>query len=225
MFQDNHSGPNLSEIKKQFIRNYVMDLLGNDPINCYKDIINDKKFGSLRSISERLNISRPTLRMYISTWLELLYGKKAVNDIMKLFWQEKSARQREKIKFYEIIQKYIRLFPERTSLIPTRNALLNGELRRIISKNIFKLWLIDYLVQTKLFSLDKANAIYDAIWGKNCAKRRKIEYEDIKDFIHQRSRGKAILLTPKKNLTLCSITLQRGILKYHAEKGMHLRSK
>ena len=191
------SGSNLSKIEKQRIRNYVIDLLGNDPKNCYKDIINDDKFGSLRLISDCLRISRPTLRRYISTWLEILYGKKAVDDIIKLFWQEKSARQKEKIKFYEIIEKYIRLFPERTSLIPTRNNLLVSELRGILSKNTFKPWVIDYLVQNKLCSIDKSHAIYDVIWGKQCAKRRKIEYEDIEDFVHQRSYGKAHVLTPK----------------------------
>ena len=98
------SSSNLSEIEKQKIRNYVIDLLGNDPKNCYKDIINDDKFGSLRLISDRLRISRPTLRRYISTWLEILYGKKAVDDIIKLFWPESSAEQRKKIRFYEIIE-------------------------------------------------------------------------------------------------------------------------
>jgi len=191
------SGSNLSGTEKQRIRNYVIDLLGNDPKNCYKDIINDDKFGSLRSISDRLRISRPTLRRYISTWLEILYGKKAVDEIIKLFWQEKSARQKEKIMFYEIIEKYIRLFPERTSLIPTRNNLLGGELRGILSKNTFKPWVIDYLIQNKLCSIDESHAIYDVIWGKQCAKRRKIEYEDIEDFVHQRSYGKAHVLTPK----------------------------
>ena len=189
------SGSNLSEIEKQRIRNYVIDLLGNDPINCYKDIINDDKFGSLRSISDRLRISRPTLRRYISTWLEILYEKKEVDDIIKLFWQEKSARQKEKIRFYEIIEKYIRLFPERISLIPTRNNLLGSELRGILSKNRFKPWVIDYLIQNNC--LDESYAIYDAIWGKNCAKRRKIEYDDIEDFVHQRSHGIALVQTRK----------------------------
>jgi len=189
------SGLNLSKIEKQIIRNYVIDLLGNDPINCYKDIINDNKFGSLRSISARLRISRPTLRMYISNWLKLLYGKKEVDDIIKLFWQEKSANQKEKIRFYEIIEKYIKLFPERTSLIPTRNKLLGSELRGILSKNTFKPWVIDYLVQNN--GLDESYAIYDVIWGKNCAKRRKIEYDDIEDFVHQRSHGIAFVQTPK----------------------------
>ncbi|TKJ24061.1 MAG: hypothetical protein CEE42_11265 [Promethearchaeota archaeon Loki_b31] len=191
------SSSNLSEIEKQKIRNYVIDLLGNDPINCFKDIIYDDRFGSLRTISERLGISRPTLRAYISTWLEIIYGKKVVDDIIKLFWPESSAEQRKKIRFYEIIENYIRLYPERTSLIPTRNRLLNTKLCRILSKNTFKPWVIDYLIQTKCYSLEESHAIYDAIWGKQCAKRRKIEYEDIEDFVHQRSYGKAYVLTPK----------------------------
>ncbi len=188
---------NLSEIEKQKIRNYVIDLLGNDPVNCYKDIIYDESFGSLRAISYRLGISRPTLRAYISSWLEILYGKKAVERIIKLFWPENSAKQREKIRFYEIIEKHIRLYPERTSLIPTRNNLLDGELRGLLSKNTFKPWVIDYLTQIKCNSLDESHAIYDIIWGKNCAKRKKIEYEDIKDFVHQRNHGKARVLTLK----------------------------
>ena len=56
------SGSNLSEIKKQKIRNYVIDLLGNNPKNCFKDIIYDDRFGSLQTISDRLGISRPTLK-------------------------------------------------------------------------------------------------------------------------------------------------------------------
>jgi len=60
------SGSNLSKKEKQIIRNYVIDLLGNDPINCYKNIINNDNFGSLREIAKRLRISRPTLRWYIS---------------------------------------------------------------------------------------------------------------------------------------------------------------
>lgn len=191
------SGSNLSEIKKQKTRNYVIDLLGNNPKNCFKDIIYDDRFGSLRTISDRLGISRPTLRAYISTWLGILYGKKAVDDIIKLLWSENSAKQREKIRFYEKIENYIRLYPERTSLIPTRNSLLDIELRGILSKSTFKPWVIDYLIQTKCYNLEESYAIYDVIWGKQCAKRRKIEYEDIEDFIHQRSYGKAYVLTPK----------------------------
>ena len=65
------STSNLSQIEKQIIRNYVIDLLGNDPKNCFKDIIHDDRFGSLRKLSKRLGISRPTLRAYISIWLEI----------------------------------------------------------------------------------------------------------------------------------------------------------
>jgi len=188
---------NLSTKEKQVIRNYVIDLLGNDPINCFKDILYDDRFGSLRTISERLGISRPTLRAYISTWLELLYGKKAVDGIIKVLWPENSAKQKEKIRFNEIIEKYIRLYPKRTSIIPTRDNLLECELSGVISKNTFKPWVIDYLAQIKCYSLDESYTIYDKIWGKNCARRRKIEYEDIKDFLHQRTHGKAHILTPK----------------------------
>ncbi len=69
------------------------------------------------------------------------------------------------IKIGGIIEKYIRLYPERTSLIPTRNKLLNEELRRIISKNTFKPWVIDFLVQIKHYSLEESQMIYDVIWG------------------------------------------------------------
>jgi len=195
---------NLSEIKKQKIRNYVIDLLGNDPITCFKDIIYDDRFGSLRAISDRLRISRPTLRLYISTWFEILYGKKAVDKTIKLFWPDNSAKQREKMRFYDIIEKYVGLFPERTSLIPTRNKLLEGELHGILSKNTFKPWLIEYLIQTKCYSREESYAIYDEIWGKQCAKRRKIQYEDIEDFVYQRSHGKAHVLSSKAFFDLMS---------------------
>ena len=195
---------NLSETKKQKIRNYVIDLLGNDPLTCFKDIIYDDRFGSLRTISDRLNISRPTLRAYISTWLEILYGKKAVDKTIKLFWPDNSAKQREKIRFYDIIKKYVRLFPKRTSLIPTRNKLLEGELRGILSKNTFKPWLIEYLTQNKCYSPEESYAIYDEIWGKQCAKRRKIQYEDIEDFVRQRSHEKAHVLSSKAFFDLMS---------------------
>jgi len=188
---------NLSEIDKQKIRNYVIDLLGNDPINCFKDIIYDDRFGSLRTISDRLGISRPTLRAYISTWLEILYGKEAVEDVIKLFWPENSAKKKEKIRFYEIIEKYIRLYPKSISLIPTRNNLLKGDLHGIISKNTFKPWVIEYLVQVKCYNPGESRAIYDEIWGKTCAIRKRIEYENIKDFIQYRSHGKARILTSR----------------------------
>lgn len=198
------SGLNLSEISKQTIRNYIIDLLGNDPMNCYKDIIHDNKFGSLRSISNRLKISRPTLKYYISTWLEIPYGKEEVDDIIKFFWPGDSAKQKEKTKFYEIIEKSLRLYPERISLIPTRNALLKSELQGILSKNTFKPWVIDYLTQIKFYTIDESHTIYDVIWGQQCARRRKIEIGNIKDFVHQRSHGKAHVLTSKTIFELMS---------------------
>jgi len=137
-------------------------------------------------------------------WLEILYGKHAVDDIFKLFWRENSAKQKEKIKFYEIIEKYIRLYPERTFLIPKRNALLNSELQGILSKNTFKPWIIDYLTQIRFYSLDESQAIYDVIWGQHYAKRRKIEFGDIKDFVLKRSHGKAHVLTHKTVFELMS---------------------
>ncbi len=188
---------NFNEKEKQDIRNFVIDLLGNDPINCYKDIVYDNRFGSLRNISDRLGISRSTLRIYILNWLEYLYEKNTADRIFKIFWPENSAKQKEKVGFYEIIEKYIRLYPERTSLIPTRNKLLNSELRNLISKNTFKLWVIDYLTQIKGLSLIESHEIYNNIWGKQCAKRKKIEYDDIKSFLYQLYHGKARILTPK----------------------------
>ena len=188
---------NLSEIEKQKIRNFVIDLLGNDPINCFKDIINDDRFGSLRAISCRLGISRPTIRVYISTWLEILYGKEEVERIINLFWPEKSARQRERLRFFEIIGKYIALYPESISLIPTRNKLLDGELYGVLSKNTFKPWVIEYLSQFKCYTLEESKAIYDIIWGQHCSTRKKIEYEDIEDFVYHRNHGKACIITPQ----------------------------
>ncbi len=198
-FLANPIGFNLNEEKKSIIRNFVINLFGNDPINCYKDIINDENFGSLRSIADRLEISRPTLKSYLSTWFKILYRKKAVNNVFKLFWKENSSKQKEKIIFNELIEKYIRLYPDRIYLIPTRNSLLASELKGIISKNTFRPWVIDYLVQLRFKSQDKAIKIYNEIWGKNCARRRKIKYVDIKDFIHHRSHGKAFLLTSKED--------------------------
>ena len=210
---------NFSEIEKQKIRNYVIDLLGNDPESCYKDIVYDDRFGSLRKVSDRLGISRPTLRAYISNWLYILYGKKAVDRIIKIFWPKNSAKQREKVKFYEIIENYIRLYPERTSLIPTRNKLLDGELRTLISKNTFKPWVIDYLVQIKCFSLDESHVIYDKIWGKQCANRKKIDYKDIKEFIYQRNHGNAQVLTPKLAFELMPEYPTDRYLKISCGKG------
>ncbi len=201
-YNSNPSGPNLSEQEKQVIRNYIIDLLGNDPINCVKDIVHDRRFGSLRTISGRLGISRPTFRAYISTWLEILYGKAAVEEVIKLIWPEKSAKQKEKIRFNEIIEKYIRLYPKRTYLIPTRNDLLKGELHGIISKNTFKPWVIDYLIQVKRNNPDVAQEIYDRIWGDNCAIRKKNEYNDIKSFIQHRDHESSLVLTSKIDFNL-----------------------
>ncbi|GAH68862.1 unnamed protein product, partial [marine sediment metagenome] len=163
----------------------------------FKEIIFNERFGSLRKISDRLRISRANLKWYISNWLEILYGKEALDEIFKLFWPDNSAKQKDKIRFYEIIEKYIRLYPESTSLIPSRNILLKSELCGILSKNTFKPWVIDYLVQVKFYNPDESRAIYDEIWGKTCAIRKKIEYENIKGFIQHRSHGKAHVLTSR----------------------------
>ncbi len=189
------SGPNLSESERILIKNFIIDLLGTDPVNNFKGIVCNDNFGSLRSIANHLGISRPTLRAHISTYLEILYGKEGVDNIFKLFWPNNFAKQREKITFYEIIEKYIRLYPERTFLIPTRNKLLGSKLRGIISKNTFKPWVIDFLVQIKHYSLEESQMIYDVIWGDKCARRRKIEYRDIEMFVHQRSQRKGYVLT------------------------------
>lgn len=136
--------------------------------------------------------------------MEKIYGKEAVDDIIKFFWPDKSAKQKEKTKFYEIIENSIRLYPERISLIPTRNALLNSELLGILSKNTFKPWVIDYLTQIKFYSRDESHTIYDMIWGQQCARRRKIGFRDIEEFVHQRSHGKAYVSTPKTVFELMS---------------------
>ena len=83
-FLANPVGFNLSEEKKSIIRNFVINLFGNDPINYYIDIINDDDYGSLRSIADRLQISRPTLKSYAMSWFKILYGKKAAINVFKL---------------------------------------------------------------------------------------------------------------------------------------------
>jgi len=190
-------GPNLSEAERILVKNFIIDLLGTDPVNNIKDIVYNDNFGSLRSIANHLKISRPTLHAHISTYLEILYGKKAVDNIFKLIWPNNSAKQKEKVTFFEIIEKYIRLYPERTFLIPSRNELLDSKLRGIISKNTFKPWVIDFLVQINHYSLEESQMIYDVIWGSQCARRRKIEYRDIEMFVHQRSQRKGRVLTTK----------------------------
>ncbi len=193
---------NLNGTESQKIRNYVIDLLGNDPVNCYRDIICKTNFTSLRSIAKELGISRSTLKWYIANWLETLYRKEKVDEIFKLFWPANSSRQKEKIIFYRIIEKYIRLYPKCISLIPTRNSLLKNELNGIITKNTFKPWVIDYLVQDKFYNFDKSHKIYEEIWGNKCAIKKKIEYNNINNYIHHRSRGRARILTSKPNFDL-----------------------
>lgn len=200
--KENHSGSNFIEIEKQKIRNFVIDLLGNDPANSLRDIVNNDNYSSLRTISDRLNISRPTLRKYISSWLELIYNKKDVENVIRLIWPSKSAKQKEKLVFYEVIEKYLRLFPERVHLIPSRNALLKGDLHGIVSKNTFKPWSIEYIKLFKNRSKSASQETYDEIWGRNCATRRKIEYKDIFKFVHQRSHGTAQILTPNSKFDL-----------------------
>jgi hypothetical protein len=198
----NHNSSNLKETEKQKIRNFVIDLLGNDPINSIKEIVFDDNFGSLRTISDHFRISRPTLRIYISNWLELIYGKNEVEHIIKQLWPPNSAKQKEKLVFNDKIEKYYRLYPERVNLIPTRNELLKRDFYRIVSKNTFKLWIMEYLTIFKNKIKIESQAIYDEVWGRKCATRRKIGYKDVIDFIYQRSHGTANVLTPKTSFDL-----------------------
>ncbi|MBY8987267.1 MAG: hypothetical protein KGD61_02345 [Candidatus Lokiarchaeota archaeon] len=98
------------------------------------------------------------------------------------------------------ISEYI--LPERVNLIPTRNELLKSDLCRIVSKNTFKPWIIEYLTILKNKSKCESQAIYDEVWGRKCATRRKIGYKDVIDFIYQRSQGTANILTPKTSFDL-----------------------
>ena len=181
--RENHPvGYNLNENDRKEIINYITQLLGKDPIKNYKNIIFNDKFDSLRNISLDLNISRPTLIAHITSYLKKLYKTNEVEKIIQLFWPAKSAKQREKYEFF-----------------PSRNALLKNELKTLVSKNTFKIWVKNYLTQIKHHNIDKSEEIYNEIWGKQYAIKRKINFGDLKVFIHKRN-GKIKTLEKEFNL-------------------------